>query len=128
MLDQQNQKHDSKKSELWKMSMSFTKSIIMPTKVIDTDGELNEAKKEKFDHKQFELVDKSDKESKLDKQRKNFIKEIKEQEKGVDKKGFSRYFIYEPSALVSKLLDQNTQDLENSLDEIKQQKIELNKD
>ena len=45
MLDQQNQKHDSKKSELWKMSMSFTKSIIMPTKVIDTDGELNEAKK-----------------------------------------------------------------------------------
>ena len=100
----------------------------MPTKVIDTDGELNEAKKKKFDHKQFELVDKSDKESKLDKQRKNFIKEIKEQEKGVDKKGFSRYFIYEPSALVSKLLDQNTQDLENSLDEIKQQKIELNKD
>ena len=128
MLDQQNQKYDSKKSELWKMSMSFTKSIIMPTKVIDTDGELNEAKKKKFDHKQFELVDKSDKESKLDKQRKNFIKEIKEQEKGVDKKGFSRYFIYEPSALVSKLLDQNTQDLENSLDEIKQQKIELNKD
>ena len=128
MLDQQNQKHDSKKSELWKMSMSFTKSIIMPTKVIDTDGELNEAKKKKFDHKQFELVDKSDKESKLDKQRKNFIKEIKEQEKGVDKKGFSRYFIYEPSALVSKLLDQNTQDLENSLDEIKQQKIELKKD
>ena len=128
MLDQQNQKHDSKKSELWKMSMSFTKSIIMPTKVIDTDGELNEAKKKKFDHKQFELVDKSDKESKLDKQRKNFIKEIKEQEKGVDKKGFSRYFIYEPSALVSKLLDQNTQDLENSLDETKQQKIELNKD
>ena len=128
MLDQQNQKHDSKKSELWKMSMSFTKSIIMPTKVIDTDGELNEAKKKKFDHKQFELVDKSDKESKLDKQRKNFIKEIKEQEKGVDKKGFSRYFIYESSALVSKLLDQNTQDLENSLDEIKQQKIELNKD
>ena len=128
MLDQQNQKHDSKKSELWKMLMSFTKSIIMPTKVIDTDGELNEAKKKKFDHKQFELVDKSDKESKLDKQRKNFIKEIKEQEKGVDKKGFSRYFIYEPSALVSKLLDQNTQDLENSLDEIKQQKIELNKD
>ena len=47
MLDQQNQKHDSKKSELWKMSMSFTKSIIMPTKVIDTDGELNEAKKKK---------------------------------------------------------------------------------
>ena len=128
MLDQQNQKHDSKKSELWKMLMSFTKSIIMPTKVIDTDGELNEAKKKKLDHKQFELVDKSDKESKLDKQRKNFIKEIKEQEKGVDKKGFSRYFIYEPSALVSKLLDQNTQDLENSLDEIKQQKIELNKD
>ena len=74
------------------------------------------------------MVDKLDKESKLDKQRKNFIKEIKEQEKGVDKKGFSRYFIYEPSALVSKLLDQNTQDLENSLDEIKQQKIELNKD
>ena len=34
----------------------------------------------------------------------------------------------EPSALVSKLISQNTQDLKKRLDKIKQQKIELNKD
>ena len=33
-----------------------------------------------------------------------------------------------PSALVSKLLSQNTRDLEKNLDEIKQQKIKLGKD
>ena len=32
----------------------------------DTDDELKEAKKKKFDHKQFELDDKINKESKLD--------------------------------------------------------------
>ena len=31
------------------------------------------------------------------------IKEIEKREKGVDKKGFIRYFKYEPSALVIKL-------------------------
>ena len=39
-----------------------------------------------------------------------------------------KYFNYRPTALVNKLLDQNTQDLKKSLDEIKQQKDELNKD
>ena len=39
-----------------------------------------------------------------------FFKEIERQEKDVDRKGFSRYFNYEPSALVNKLLNQNTQD------------------
>ena len=39
-----------------------------------------------------------------------------------------KYFSYEPTALVNKLLDQNTQDLSKSLNEIKQQKIKLNKD
>ena len=33
-----------------------------------------------------------------------------------------------PSALVNKLLSQNTRDLEKNLDEIKQQKIKLGKD
>ena len=42
----------------------------------DTDDELHEAKKKKFDYKQFEFVDKTDKESKLDEKTKNFIKEI----------------------------------------------------
>ena len=37
-------------------------------------------------------------------------------------------FSYEPTALVNKLLGQNTQELRKSLDEINQQKIKLNKD
>ena len=68
------------------MSMSFTKSIIMPTKVIDTDGELNEAKKKKFNRKQFELDDKSDKESKLEKQTKNLLRRLKNKKKGLIKR------------------------------------------
>ena len=72
------------------------------------------------------MVDKTDKETKLDEETKNFIKKIKEQEKGVDKKGFSGYFNYEPSTIVNKLVNQN-KDLKKSLDEIKQQKIKLNK-
>ena len=68
------------------MLMSFTKSIIMPTKVIDTDGELNEAKKKKFNHKQFELDDKSDKESKLEKQTKNLLRRLKNKKKGLIKR------------------------------------------
>ena len=39
-----------------------------------------------------------------------------------------KYFSYDPTALVNKLLSQNTQDLSKRLDEIKQQKIELKKD
>ena len=38
-----------------------------------------------------------------------------------------KYFSYEPTTLVNKLLNQNTQDLRKSLNEIKQQKITLNK-
>ena len=37
----------------------------------DTDDELNEAKKKKFDHNQFKLVDKTDKELKLDEETKD---------------------------------------------------------
>ena len=69
-----------------------------------------------------------DKKSKLDGETKNFIKEIENRGKGVDKKGFIKCFSYEPTALVNKLLDQNTQDLRKSLDKIKQQKIELDED
>ena len=94
----------------------------------ETDDELNEAKKKKFDYKQFGLVDKTDKESKLDEETKNFLRQIEKREKGVDKKGFMKYFNYQPTALVNKLLSQNTQDLKKSLNEIKEQKIELNKD
>ena len=67
---------------------------------------------------------KTDKKSKLDEETKQFFKEIENREKGVDKKGFTKYFSYEPTTLVS----QNTQDLRKKFDEIKQQKGELNKD
>ena len=39
----------------------------------DTDDELNEAKKKKFDHNQFKLRDKTDKELKIDEETKRFI-------------------------------------------------------
>ena len=39
-----------------------------------------------------------------------------------------KYFSYEPTAWVNKLLGQNTQDLRKSLDEIKPQNFKLNKD
>ena len=65
----------------------------------DIGGELNGAENKTFDYKQSKIVDKTDKESKLDGETKNFIKEIKEREKGVDKKGFRKYSGYEPSAL-----------------------------
>ena len=77
----------------------------------DTDDELNEVKKKKFDYEQFELLDKIDKKLKLDEETKAFVKEIKKREKGVDKKGFMEYFNYKPTALVNKLLGQNMQDL-----------------
>ena len=54
--------------------------------------ELSEAKKKKFDYKQFELFHKTDKKVTLDEGTKNFIKEIKNREKNVDKKGFTKYF------------------------------------
>ena len=74
------------------------------------------------------MFDKTDKRLKLDGETKNFIKEIENKEKSVGKKRFTKYFSYEPTTLVNKLLAQNTQDLRKSLDEIQQQKIKLNKD
>ena len=89
----------------------------------DSDNELSEGKKKKNDCKQFEMFDKIDKELTLDGETKTFIKEIKNREKNVDKKGFTKYFSYEPTTLVNNLLDQKTQDLRKSLDETKQEKI-----
>ena len=94
----------------------------------DFDDELSEAKKKKRDCKQFELFDKIDKKLTLDGETKSFIKQIENKKKIVDKKGFTKCFSYEPTALVNKLLGQNTQDLRKSLNEIKQQKIKLNED
>ena len=53
---------------------------------------------------------------------------IEKQEKSVYKKEFIRYFNYEPSALLIKLLNQNTRDLKKNLDTIQEQKIKLGKD
>ena len=83
-------------------------------------NDLSEAKKKKIDYKQFELFDKTDKKLTLDEETKNNFKEIKDREKIVDIKKFREYFSYEPTALVNKLLGQNTQDLRKRLDEIKQ--------
>ena len=74
------------------------------------------------------MFDGTDKESKLDEETRNVSKEIENREKVVDKKGFIKYFSYEPTELVNNLLSQNKQGLIKSLDEIKQGKIELNKD
>ena len=56
------------------------------------------------------------------------FKEIQNREKIIDKRKFKEYFSYEPNALITNLLSQNTQDLRKSLNEIKQQKIKLNED
>ena len=74
------------------------------------------------------MFDGTDKESKLDEETRNVSKEIENREKVVDKKGFIKHFSYEPTELVNNLLSQNKQGLRKSLDEIKQGKIELNKD
>ena len=74
------------------------------------------------------MFDKTDKKLKLDVEPKKNFKEIENREKNVDKRGFVKYFSNEPIALVNNLFGRNTQDLRKSLDEIKQQKIELNKD
>ena len=60
-------------------------------KMVMTLMMLNEAKKKEFDCKPFKLVDKTDKESKLDQETKNVFKEIENREKGFDKKGFMKY-------------------------------------
>ena len=74
------------------------------------------------------MFDKTDKKLKLDGETEEFFKEIENGEKDVYKRGFTKYFSNEPTALVNNLLGQNTQDLRKSLDEIKQQKIELDID
>ena len=94
----------------------------------DADDELNETKKKKFDYRQFELFDETDKKSKLEEKTNTFLKQIENREKSVEKKGFMKYFSYKLTALVNYLLSQNMQDLRKILDEIKQQKTELNKD
>ena len=66
-------------------------------------------KRKKVDYKRFELFDKLNKKLTLEEE----IKEIENREKNVDKKRFLKHFSYEPTALVNKLLDQNTQDLIN---------------
>ena len=76
----------------------------------------------------MELFHITDKKLTLDEKTKKKFKEIRNREKIVDKKKFRKYFSYEPTALVNKLLSQNTQDLRKSLDEIKQKKIKLNED
>ena len=93
----------------------------------DNDDDLIEAKKKKLDYKQFELFDKTDKKLTLDGETKHITKEIENIEKRVDKNGFTKYFSYEPTALVNNLLSQNKQDLRKNLTEIKQQKIKLKK-
>ena len=50
----------------------------------------------------------------------NIFRRLKKKEKGVDKKGFMRYFDHESTALVNRLLSQNTQDLKKKLDKIKE--------
>ena len=57
------------------------------------------------------MFDKTDKKLILDEETKIFFEEIENQEKTVDKKGFIKYFRYEPTALVNKSLGQNKQDL-----------------
>ena len=74
------------------------------------------------------MFDKTDKKLTLNEETKKFIKNIKNWENNFDKKGFTKYFSYELTTLITKLLGQNTQDLRKSLDKIKQEKIKLSED
>ena len=74
----------------------------------DNDDELSKAKNKKFEYKQFELFDKTDKKLKLDKETEDFLKVIRD--RVVGKKKFMEYYSYEPATLVYDLLNQNTQD------------------
>ena len=76
--------------------------------------EVSEDIKKNFDYKQFKLFDKTNKKLTLDEETKRFFKEIEGREKVVDKKGFTQYFSYQPTALVNKLFGQNTQDFKKS--------------
>ena len=95
----------------------------------DNDDELSEGKKKKFDYKQFELCDKTDKNLTLDGETKISFKEIENRQKNIDKKKFKEYFRYKRTVLVNKAIkSKNTQDFKKRLNEIKQQKIKLNED
>ena len=85
-------------------------------------------KRKQIDYKQFELFGKADKRSKLDGRTKNFLRRLKIEKKVLIKRDLGNILATNHSALVNKLLSQNTQDLRKSLNKIKQQKIELNKD
>ena len=99
-----------KKEGIIKMLKKFTASIMKSTKTsMTTVVNLIELKIKILTTK-FMIVNKTDKESKLDEETKKIFKEIEKREKDIDKKGFMKYFNYEPTALVNKLLSQNIQD------------------
>ena len=58
----------------------------------DNDDVLSKAKNKKFDYKQFELFDKTDKKLKLDEETEECFKEI--EDRVVDKKRFMEYFSF----------------------------------
>ena len=99
-----------KKEGIIKMLKKFTASIMKSTKTsMTTVVNLIELKIKILTTK-FIIVNKTDKESKLDEETKKIFKEIEKREKDIDKKEFMKYFNYEPTALVNKLLSQNIQD------------------
>ena len=99
-----------KKEGIIKMLKKFTASIMKSTKTsMTTVVNLIELKIKILTTK-FIIVNKTDKESKLDEETKKIFKEIEKREKDIDKKGFMKYFNFEPTALVNKLLSQNIQD------------------
>ena len=74
------------------------------------------------------MFDKTDKKLKLDRETEHFLSRLKLEKKVLIKRDLRNILSYQPTALVNNLIGQNTQDLRKSLDEIKQQKNELNKD
>ena len=52
----------------------------------DNDDELSEAKKKKFDYKQFELFDKTDEEPKVDEKTKKHLRRLKIEKKALTKR------------------------------------------
>ena len=52
----------------------------------DNDHELSEAKKKKFDYKQFELFDKTDEEPKVDEKTKKHLRRLKIEKKALTKR------------------------------------------
>ena len=99
-----------KKVRIIEMLKKFIASIMKSTKTsMTTVVNLIELKIKILTAK-FIIVNKTNKESKLDEETKNIFKEIEKREKDIDKKGFMKCFNYEPTVLVNKLLSQNIQD------------------